>query len=93
MKKYSQQGMAHLAILLVLIAAAIIAFVGYEVVKTNRAVAPPSTANYVAPSAAGAIPVINNTAGLNSVENTLNNTNLDQGLDPNNYNQDVNSLL
>lgn len=93
MKKYSQRGAAHLAILLVLIAAAIIAFVGYEVVKTNRAVAPPSTANYAPPSAAAAVPVINNTAGLNAAEKTLNNTNIDQGLDPNNYNQDVSSLL
>lgn len=92
MKKNSETGAAHLAAVLVLIAVAIIGFVGYEVVKTNKAVAPPTTANSTIPSAF-AVPAINNTAGLNAAENTLNNTNIDQGLDPSGYSNDVSSLL
>ena len=92
MKKHSQAGTGHLGAFLLLIVAAIIGFVGYEVVKTNNAVAPPSTAS-TTPPATSTVPAITNTAGLNAAENVLNNTNLDQGLDPNGYNSDVNSLL
>ena len=92
MKQHSQQGAGHLAILLLLVAAAIIGFTGYEVIKTNKAVAPPSTASYT-PVSSASVPAINNASGLSAAENSLNNTNLDQGLDPNSYNSDVTSTL
>lgn len=92
MKKHSQIGAGHIGLVLLLVVGAIIAFVGYEVVKTNSAVTPPSTAT-TTPATVNSVPAISNTAGLNSAENTLNNTNLDQGLDPSGYNSDVSSLL
>lgn len=92
MKKHSQLGAGHIGLVLLLVVAAIIAFVGYEVVKTNNAVTPPSTATNTLPSGT-TVPAITNTAGLNAAENTLNSTNLDQGLDPSGYGSDVNSLL
>ncbi len=92
MKKTTQQGFGHLGLALFLVAAGIIAFVGYQVVKTNSAVAPPTTSSTI-PATINSAPAIKNAADLNAAENTLNNTNIDQGLDPHSYSQDVNSLL
>jgi Tfp pilus assembly major pilin PilA len=91
MKKFSQKGFTHLALLLLLAVIVIVALAGYKIAKDNSqkkqldngtaAVTPVQT-----------IPAIENTADLNTAEATLNNQNVDGDLNPDSLDQDVKSL-
>lgn len=91
MKKITQKGFAHLGLLLLLVVLVAAALIGYKVTKDRNNVATPVTA--ATSSAAQTIPVVKNTADLNTVESTLNNQNIDGNLNPDSLNQDVQSLL
>lgn len=93
MKKSNQKGLAHLAILLLLVVVAVVVFAGYKVAKNHNKQAAVQPATAATASASQAIPVIKNTADLNTVESTLNSQNIDGDLNPDNYNQDVQNLL
>lgn len=89
MRKTAQKGFAHLSLLLLLLIVAAVVLVGYKVVKNHQ-----SAADQVSsPSASQAIQPIKDTADLNAVESTLKSQDIDGNLNPDNYNQDVNSLL
>jgi Tfp pilus assembly protein PilX len=88
MKQRLQQGFAHLGLLLLLIVVVVIALIGYKVWNNHSS----TPANTAATTASQTQP-IRTTADLDKAEATLNNTNLDNDLNPDSLNQDVSSLL
>lgn len=86
MRKGSQRGFAHPALLLLAAVIAVIALAGYKVAGNHSALsntpAPVQTAQ-----------TIKTKADLNSAESALNNENIDGDLNPDSLNQDVQSLL
>jgi len=89
--KQTQKGFAHLALVLLLVVVAIVAFVGYKVVKNHQQAASANqTSTAITNSATQAI---NNNADLDKAAATLNSQNIDGDLNPDSLNNDVNSLL
>ena len=88
MKKQSQNGIAHLGLLLLLLVVVVIALVGYRVAKNRSDVVTSSTV-----PAAQSVQTIQTKADLGTAEATLNQANLDKDLNPDSLNQDVTSLL
>jgi hypothetical protein len=91
MKKTSQKGIAHLSLLLLLVVIAVVAFAGYKVAKNHDQIKP--SVSTTAPAASSPTQTIESQGDLNNAESTLDNTNLDSNLNPNDYDQDINSLL
>jgi uncharacterized protein (UPF0333 family) len=91
MKKFSQKGFAHLALLLLLTVIVIVALAGYKIAKDNSQKKQLDNGT-AAVTPAQTIPTIENTADLNTAEATLNNQNVDGDLNPDSLNQDVESL-
>jgi Tfp pilus assembly protein PilX len=96
LRNKSQRGFAHpLALLLVLVVVAGIAFAGWRVVqnqnKTTATSVPPSAPTAAAPATAPS--TIANSADLNQAQAALNQTDVDTDLNPNAYSADVSSLL
>jgi uncharacterized protein (UPF0333 family) len=89
MKKTSQKGFAHLALVLLLVVVAVVAFAGYKVVKSHST---DTAASTIKSSSAQAIPEVKNTADLNTVESNLNNQNIDGNLNPSSFDQDTQSM-
>jgi uncharacterized protein HemX len=89
--KKTQKGFAHLALLLLLVVAVVIAYAGYKVVK-NRQVKTTAnqTSSSLTQSADGAI---NSKADLDKALNTVNSQNVEGDLNPGSLDNDVNSLL
>lgn len=91
MKKYLQNGFAHLALILLLLFVLAIGLASYKVVKdrqvktdaslTSTATAKPNTQ------------AIKNTADLDNATAQLNNQAVDNDLNPDQLNSDVSSLL
>jgi uncharacterized protein (UPF0333 family) len=90
MKKTSQNGIAHLGLLLLVLIVVVIGFVGYKVVQNRENTTTASTASSAATPQA--IPTISSKADLNTAETTLNSQNVDGDLNPDSYNSDVSSL-
>jgi len=89
MKKHSQNGFAHLGLLLLLLVVVVIALVGFRVANNRSAVVPSSSAQ----PTAKAVQTIKTKADLGTAENTLNQASIDQDLNPDSLNSDVSSLL
>lgn len=89
MKKISQQGIAHLGLMLLLVVAAVVAFAGYKVYKNQN---PAKTVSNSASSVSQSAQSIKSTADLNGVETQLNSQNIDGDLNPAGFDSDVSSL-
>ena len=89
MKKRTQQGIAHLGLLLLVLVVAAIALIGYKVWNNRNNTSTPVTASTVQSTGQA----IKSTADLNQAENSLNSQNIDGDLNPDSLNQDVQSLL
>jgi hypothetical protein len=87
--KRTQKGFAHLA-LLMLVVAAIVAFAGYKVVKNHQQTA---TANQTGPAMTKTVSdTIKTSADLDKAAATLNSQNIDNDLNPSSLDNDVSSL-
>ena len=87
MKKSSQNGFAHLGLLLLLVVVAVIALIGYRVANNNSTPVDTTTAT------TQTIGQIKTTADLDKAKSTLSNVNLDGDLNPKSLDKDVQSLL
>ena len=89
--KRTQKGFAHLALVLLVLVVAVIAFAGYKVVKNRQA----STASNKTSTALvqSDIKVIKSKADLDSATNTLNSQSVDSDLNANELNSDISNLL
>jgi uncharacterized protein HemX len=87
--KSKQTGFAHLALILLLVVVAVIAFAGYKVVKNQEA---KTTANQTSATTANT-PTINSSTDLDKAAATLNSQSVDGDLNPDSLNSDVSSLL
>ena len=87
--KRTQNGFAHLALVLLLLVMVVIAFAGYKVVKDrqDKVVANTTSTAITNPS------TINSTADLNKAASSLNSESVDSDLNPDSLNSDVTSLL
>jgi Tfp pilus assembly protein PilX len=85
MKKQSQNGIAHLGLLLLMLVVVVIALIGYKVAKDQKTV---TSSNPTAQ-----VQAIKSKADLGSAETTLNQASLDKDLNPASLDNDVNSLL
>jgi Tfp pilus assembly protein PilX len=88
--KRRQNGFAHLALLLLLVIVAVVAFAGYKVVKNHQDQTAANKTSTAVVESAGAI---KSAADLDGASATLNNQNIDGDLNPDQPNNDVNSLL
>jgi predicted negative regulator of RcsB-dependent stress response len=88
--KRSQNGFAHLALVLLVLVMAVIAFAGYKVVKDRQ---DKTAANTTSTAITNTSETINTKADLDKAVNTLNNESVDSTLDPDSLNNDVTSLL
>jgi hypothetical protein len=87
--KRTQKGFAHLA-LLMLVVAAIVAFAGYKVVKNHQQTA---TANQTGTAMTKTVSdTIKTSADLDKAAATLNSQNIDNDLNPSSLDNDVSSL-
>ena len=78
-------------LLLLVLVLAIAAFVGFRVYNKNSSATSPPVSTSVS-STTQTVPAINNQSDLNKAAETLNSQDIDSNLNPDNYNQDVNSL-
>ena len=90
MKKQTQKGIAHLGILLLLLVIVAIVLAGYKVWHSQHKTSSPATGTA---SAAQTGQPINSDSDLNQAESSLNGQNIDSNLNPDSFNQDVQSLL
>lgn len=90
MKKQLQNGFAHLSLLLMLVIVAVIAFVGYDVMKSNKSANSDGSAVNSTVQKGDAIKT---SADLDKAATTLDSENVDSDLNPDSLNQDVSSLL
>jgi predicted negative regulator of RcsB-dependent stress response len=88
--KRSQNGFAHLALVLLVLVMAVIAFAGYKVVKDRQ---DKTAANTTSTAITNTSETINTKADLDKAVNTLNNESVDSTLNPDSLNNDVTSLL
>ncbi|MBX4197622.1 hypothetical protein KW801_03665 [Candidatus Saccharibacteria bacterium] len=88
--KRKQNGFAHLALILLLMVVAVVAFAGYKVVKNRQ---DNTAANQTSTSLIQSAGVIKSSADLDSATTTLNNQNVDNDLNPDQLNSDVSALL
>ena len=86
----NQQGIAHLAVLLLLMAVvAGVAFVGYRVVKSDEA----DTNATVSDNRSTAVPKqIKSKNDLSKADNALDNTTIESSVDPNQLDSDLNAI-
>jgi uncharacterized protein HemX len=88
MTRKSQNGFAHLGLLLLLLVVVVVGLVGYKVAKSN------STASDGSNQAVSQqAQTIKTKADLNTAAASLNNLNIDNDLNPGSLDNDVNSLL
>ena len=88
MKRFEQKGFAHLALLIVIVVVAAVAVVGMRVVDShNNTSVTPAAATRNVPTK------LSNKADLNNAAKTLNATSVDSSVDPDQLDQDLNSLL
>lgn len=88
--KSKPNGFAHLALLLLLVVAAVVGFVGYKVVKNHQ---DKSAANQTSTAVIQSAGVIQSKADLDRAAASLNGQAVDSDLNPNQLDSDVNSLL
>jgi Tfp pilus assembly protein PilX len=89
--KKTQQGFAHLALILLLIVVAVAAYAGYKVVKNHQKI---TSANQTSTSITSTpSQAINSKADLDKAANTLNGQKVDSDLNPDSLNNDVSTLL
>ena len=95
MQRKSEAGIGHLLLLLVvLVVVAVVGLVGWRVKQNQGNKAEPITSTQPVAGVTSGVPdKISSTADLNTVQNSLNQTNLDSDLNPNSLDADVNSLL
>ena len=86
--KKTQQGFAHLGLVLLLVVVAVGAYASYKVVKNHQAKPLASTTAAVVQAQ-----TIKTKADLAPAEQTLNSQAVDSDLNPDQLNSDVNSLL
>lgn len=86
----SQKGFAHLALVLLILVMAVVAFAGYRVVKSHQdKTAANQTSTAISPKAQ----TIQSRADLNTAANELNQQPVDSDLNPNSLNSDISNLL
>ncbi len=83
----NQSGLAHISLLLLVLFAAV-AGVGYYVSKNQTSSEPEITV-----TSKVVVPAITNVSDLKAAENTLNQSNIDSDLNPEQMSSDINSLL
>jgi Tfp pilus assembly protein PilX len=88
--KRRQTGFAHLALLILLVVAAVVAFAGYKVVKNHQ---DQTAANKTSTAVIESAGTIKSAADLDSAAATLNNESVDSDLNPSQLDSDVNSVL
>ena len=88
--KRTQTGFAHLALVLLVLVMAVVAFAGYRVVKNRQ---DKMTANTTSTAITNSAQTINSKADLDKAANTLNDQSVDSTLNPASLNSDVSSLL
>lgn len=89
--KKTQDGFAHLALLLLLVVVAVAAYTGYKVVKDHQKT---TTENLTSTSVTQSVSDrINNAGDLNKALNTVNGQDIDNNLNPSSLDNDVDSLL
>lgn len=90
MKRMQQKGFAHLALVLLVLIAAVVAFAGYKVVKDRQ---DNIAANKTSTAVTGSVTVIKTNADLDSVTDTLNSQDIDSDLNPDELESDISNLL
>jgi uncharacterized protein HemX len=88
--KRKQNGFAHLALVLLLVVVAAVAFAGYKVVKNRQ---DKTAANQTSTAVIQSAGVIKSKADLDSAAATLNSQSVDSDLNPDQLNSDVSRLL
>lgn len=88
--KRTQNGFAHLALILLLLVMVVIAFAGYKVVKNRQ---DKITANKTSTAITNSVETINTKADLDKATSELNSQSVDSTLNPDSLNSDVTSLL
>ncbi len=88
--KRTQTGFAHLALVLLVLVMAVVAFAGYKVVKDRQA---KTTANTTSTAITNTSETINTKADLDKALNSLNGQSVDSTLNPASLNNDITSLL
>jgi uncharacterized protein (UPF0333 family) len=88
--KRTQNGFAHLALVLLVLIMIVIAFAGYRVIKNRQA---KTTANTTSTAITNSAETINSNADLDKAANSLNGQSVDSTLNPDSLNSDVSNLL
>ena len=95
MKKLNHKGSSHIVLILAVAVIAAVGVVGYRVVSNNASDQTDSSSNISsAENHSVSIPKqFNNTADINQASKALDNTQVDSSINPNQLDQDLNSLL
>lgn len=88
--KRTQKGFAHLALVLLLLVVAVVAFAGYRVVKDRQ---DKTAANKTSTAITNSSQTINSKADLDKAANTLNSQSVDSDLNPSSLDSDISNLL
>lgn len=89
-KRISQNGFGHTLVLLLLVVVAVVALVGYKVMKNQTSTRLSSETSSTPLSTAS---TIKTSADLQKAETTISNQNVDSDLNPDQMNDDIDSLL
>jgi Flp pilus assembly protein TadG len=88
--KRTQKGFAHLALVLLILVVAIVAFAGYKVVKNRQ---DKTAANTTSTAITNSSQTINSKADLDKASSTLNSQSVDSDLNPASLDSDISNLL
>lgn len=86
----SQKGFGHVLLLLLLVVVVAVGAVAYRVVKNQNTV---SLSNETTSTTVNKVPEIHSAADLQKAETSVSNENIDGDLNPDQLNDDIDSLL
>ena len=89
MRRWNQSGLGNIAILLLVLVVAVVAFAGYKVADSTKVKPAVSTAT----TQASAPKAITSTADVEQAEASLDSANADSSINPDQLDQDLNELL